>query len=55
MAKEEKVFAVFGLGAFGMEVCRGLVEKGGKVIAFDHRPQPIERIKELVSQVMGKS
>jgi trk system potassium uptake protein TrkA len=52
MAKEEKVFAVFGLGAFGMEVCRGLIEKGGKVIAFDHRPQPIEKIKDLVTQVM---
>jgi trk system potassium uptake protein TrkA len=53
MAKEEKVFAVFGLGAFGMEVCRGLIEKGGKVIAFDHRPQPIEKIKDLVTQVMA--
>ncbi len=52
MAKEEKVFAVFGLGAFGMEVCRCLIEKGGKVIAFDHRPQPIEKIKDLVTQVM---
>jgi trk system potassium uptake protein TrkA len=52
MAKEEKVFAVFGLGAFGMEVCRGLIEKGGKVIAFDHRAQPIEKIKDLVTQVM---
>jgi len=52
MAKGEKVFAVFGLGAFGMEVCRGLTEKGSKVIAFDHRTQPIEKIKELVTQVM---
>ena len=52
MAKEEKVFAVFGLGAFGMEVCRGLIEKGGKVIAFDSRTQPIEKIKDLVNQVM---
>ena len=52
MAKEEKVFAVFGLGAFGMEVCRGLIAKGGKVIAFDSRTQPIEKIKELVNQVM---
>jgi trk system potassium uptake protein TrkA len=52
MAKEQKVFAVFGLGAFGMEVCRGLTDKGGKVIAFDHRAQPIEKIKEVVSQVM---
>ena len=31
MAKE-KVFAVFGLGAFGMEVCQVLSQKGGKVI-----------------------
>ena len=52
MAKAEKVFAVFGLGAFGMEVCRGLIDKGGKVIAFDHRAQPIEKIKDLVTQVM---
>jgi trk system potassium uptake protein TrkA len=52
MAKEEKVFAVFGLGAFGMEVCRGLIAKGGKVIAFDSRTQPIEKIKDLVNQVM---
>jgi trk system potassium uptake protein TrkA len=52
MAKEEKVFAVFGLGAFGMEVSRGLIDKGGKVIAFDHRPQPIEKIKDLVTQAM---
>lgn len=52
MAKEEKVFAVFGLGAFGMEVCRGLIAKGGKVIAFDSRTQPIEKVKDLVNQVM---
>jgi len=51
MAKE-KVFAVFGLGAFGNEVCRVLSEKGGKVIAFDNRPQPIEKVKDEVSQVM---
>jgi len=52
MAKEEKVFAVFGLGAFGNEVCRVLTEKGGKVIAFDNRPLPIEKIKDTVSQAM---
>jgi trk system potassium uptake protein TrkA len=52
MAKEEKVFAVFGLGAFGNEVCRGLIEKGGKVIAFDNQPQPIEKIKDVVTQAM---
>ena len=34
MAKE-KVFAVFGLGSFGMELCTALSERGGKVIAFN--------------------
>jgi trk system potassium uptake protein TrkA len=52
MAKEEKVIAVFGLGAFGNELCRELAEKGGKVIAIDNRPQPIEKIKEVVNQAM---
>jgi len=52
MAKREKVFAVFGLGAFGTECCRVLSEKGGKVVAFDNRPQPVERVGDLVSQAM---
>lgn len=52
MGKKERVFAVFGLGAFGAELCRVLTEKGGKVIAFDNRPQPVERIKDQVSQAM---
>ena len=48
---EEKVFAVFGLGSFGSEVCRVLAEKGARVIAFDSRPEPLEKIKEVVKQV----
>jgi trk system potassium uptake protein TrkA len=51
MAKE-KVFAVFGLGSFGLEVCRVLAEMGGKVLAFDNQAQNIERIKDSVSQAM---
>ena len=55
MAKErrggkQKTFAVFGLGSFGAEVCRVLAEKGARVLAFDHRPEPVEKIKELVKQ-----
>ena len=46
----EKVYAVFGLGAFGQEVCRVLAEKEGKVIAFDNQPELIERIKDTVTQ-----
>jgi len=47
---EEKVFAVFGLGSFGSEVCRVLAEKGARVLAFDHHPEPLEKIRELVKQ-----
>jgi trk system potassium uptake protein TrkA len=47
---EEKVFAVFGLGSFGSEVCRVLSEKGARVLAFDHRPEPVEKVKEVVKQ-----
>ena len=47
---EEKVFAVFGLGSFGSEVCRVLAEKGARVLAFDHRPEPLEKIREVVKQ-----
>ncbi len=45
-----KVFAIFGLGSFGSEVCRVLSEKGARVLAFDHRPEPVEKIKEVVKQ-----
>lgn len=52
MAREERVFAIFGLGAFGTELCRGLMEKGARVIAFDNRPQPVEKVRDVVSQVL---
>jgi trk system potassium uptake protein TrkA len=52
MEKKDQVFAVFGMGSFGSEICRVLAEKGAKVIAVDNRPRPIERIKESVSQVL---
>ena len=47
---EGKLFAVFGLGSFGSEVCRVLSEKGARVLAFDHHPEPLEKIRELVKQ-----
>jgi len=47
---EGKLFAVFGLGSFGSEVCRVLSEKGARVLAFDHRPEPLEKIREVVKQ-----
>jgi trk system potassium uptake protein len=53
MAKnDDKVFAVFGLGSFGMEICNVLAEKGARVIAFDNQEELIERIKETVTQAI---
>lgn len=49
---EEKVFAVFGLGTFGYEVCRVLSEKGGKVIGIDNQSTLIERIKDSITQAI---
>ena len=51
MAKE-KIFAVFGLGTFGLEVCRVISEKGGKVIAVDNQTDLIEKIKNMVTQAI---
>jgi trk system potassium uptake protein TrkA len=47
---KERVFAVFGLGAFGSEICRSLAERAARVIAFDNQPKLIERIKDDVTQ-----
>ena len=49
---KNKVFAVFGLGAFGLEVCRVLAEKGSTVIAIDNKVGQIEKIKNLVTQAV---
>ena len=49
---KDRVFAVFGLGAFGSEICRSLSERGARVIAIDNQPRLIERIKEDVTQAL---
>lgn len=45
----EKVFAVFGLGMFGLEICRVLASKGANVIAVDKDQKRIDRIKDTVT------
>ncbi|MGB2599372.1 MAG: TrkA family potassium uptake protein [Candidatus Omnitrophota bacterium] len=50
--EKEKVFAVFGLGKFGMELCRILSKKGEKVIAIDQDQAHIEKIKDAVTQAI---
>ncbi len=53
MKKEnQKVFAVFGLGAFGQTVAEVLAEKGGDVIVVDNDPALIESLKNKVTTAL---
>ncbi len=49
---EEKLFAVFGLGTFGYEVCRVLSAKGAKVLGIDSSIKIIEKIKDEITQAV---
>jgi trk system potassium uptake protein TrkA len=44
----KKVFAVIGLGTFGVKLSRSLIERGGEVIAIDNDIVKVESIKEEV-------
>lgn len=48
----ESIFGVFGLGTFGMEICRTLADRGCKVIAIDKNQVAVEKVKNLVSQAI---
>ena len=48
--ERDKIFAVIGLGTFGVKVCEVLTQKGGKVIAIDCEPALIEKVKDSVTQ-----
>ena len=49
---DQRVFAIAGLGAFGLELCRVISEKGGKVIAIDNQILLIEKVKDSVTQAV---
>ncbi len=49
---KETLFAVIGLGTFGKQVCDVLMEKGGRVLAVDTRPDIIDRMKDSVTQAV---
>lgn len=48
----EKVFAVFGLGTFGRQLCETFMEKGASVIAIDNQPGLIDKVKDDVTQAI---
>ncbi len=48
----QKLFAVFGLGAFGQTVAEVLAEKGGDVIAIDNDPALVESFKNKVTTAL---
>jgi len=51
MAKDkDKIFAVIGLGVFGLKVCEVMAERGGRVIAIDKDPALIEKVKDIATQ-----
>lgn len=50
--KQERVFAVIGLGTFGRRVCEVLSSRGASVIAVDSDPGRIEGVKDMVTQAV---
>lgn len=50
--EKDKLFAVFGLGIFGFEVCKVLSEKGMKVIAVDKDRKLVDKVKDMVTQAI---
>jgi trk system potassium uptake protein TrkA len=45
-----KSIAVVGLGQFGYQLAIGLTQKGFEVVAIDQEEEPVDEIKDLVSQ-----
>lgn len=50
--RQEKIFAVFGLGIYGTEVCKVLADKGCKVIAVDKEQGLINKVKDIVTEAV---
>lgn len=50
--EKEKIYAIFGLGTFGLEVCRVLSDKGLKVIAVDKDEKLVSKVKDSVMQAV---
>ncbi|RLE39907.1 TrkA family potassium uptake protein, partial [Candidatus Woesearchaeota archaeon] len=50
--EKERIFAVFGLGTFGIEVCKGLSARGAKIIAVDSSQKVTEKVKNYVTQAV---
>lgn len=48
----DRVFAVFGLGAFGRQCCETFMAKGASVIAVDNQASLIEKVKDDVTQAV---
>ncbi len=51
MAKS-KVYAVFGLGSFGVTLCDTLIARGDRVIAIDDDAEQVESVKNRVSAAL---
>lgn len=49
---KDLVFAVVGLGSFGMKICQVISQRGGTVIAIDSQSERINRVKNQVAQAV---
>ncbi len=47
-----KIFGIFGVGAFGAEICRVMTQNGANVVVFDNDPKVINNIKDSVMQAI---
>lgn len=45
----KKDFAIIGLGAFGIQLCRALVEQGAEVIAIDNDEERVNEVSDFVT------
>ena len=43
-----KIFGIFGVGAFGLEICRVMTQNGANVVVFDNDPKVINNILIIV-------
>lgn len=50
--EKDTLYAVFGLGVFGREICKVLADKGAKVIAVDREQKNVDIVKDIVSQAI---
>jgi trk system potassium uptake protein TrkA len=50
--QKDTLYAVFGLGEFGREICKVLSDRGAKIVAVDRDQKLVDRVKDMVSSAV---